>query len=200
MDVIRTLDPVAKRTAIMAAAETLFASRGFSKTTMANIATKADVAVGSLYRAFPDKLALLSALHDAMEQRFVDAILQNWAIEQPAEARFRRMIEAIMDQTVAVQSSMPLYMQTRDLVSSGGQEPGVRTVAVIAELYEAGIVRGEFIAMRPSMAAAIGHGIVEGGMRDWMKHGGQVADLQAAVDTMSSCFARAFVVMTTSQN
>jgi AcrR family transcriptional regulator len=184
----------------MAAAEQLFASRGFAKTTMAHIATKAEVAVGSLYRAFPDKLALLTALHDSMEQRFIDAILRSWDIKQTAEARFRHMIEAIMEETVAVQSSMPLYMQTRDLVSSGGQEPGARTVAVIAELYEAGITRGEFIAMRPSMAAAIGHGIVEGGMRDWMMQGGQAADLQAAVDAMSSCFARAFVVMRTPQS
>jgi AcrR family transcriptional regulator len=200
VNVTRTLDPPAKRAAIMAAAEQLFASRGFAKTTMAHIATKAEVAVGSLYRAFPDKLALLTALHDSMEQRFIDAILRSWDIKQTAEARFRHMIEAIMEETVAVQSSMPLYMQTRDLVSSGGQEPGARTVAVIAELYEAGITRGEFIAMRPSMAAAIGHGIVEGGMRDWMMQGGQAADLQAAVDAMSSCFARAFVVMRTSQS
>ena len=178
----------------MAAAEQLFASRGFAKTTMAHIAAEAEVAVGSLYRAFPDKLALLTALHDTMEQRFIDVILGSWDIGQPAETRFRRMIEVIMEQTSAVRSSMPLYMLTRDLVSSGGQEPGTRTVAVIADLYEAGIARGDFIAMRPSMAAAIGHGIVEGGMRDWMMQGGYPADLPDAIDAMSSCFARAFVV------
>ena len=190
----RTLDPAAKRGAIMTAAEQLFASRGFAKTTMAQIAKEAEVAVGSLYRAFSDKLALLTALHDAMEQQFIDAILRSWDIEQPAEARFRRMIEAIMEQTTAVQSSMPLYMLTRDLVSSGGQEPGARTIAVIAALYEVGISRGEFIAMRPSIAAAIGHGIVEGGMRDWMMQGGHAAEIQSVVDVVSSCFVRAFVV------
>lgn len=190
----RTLDPAAKRGAIMTAAEQLFASRGFAKTTMAQIAKEAEVAVGSLYRAFSDKLALLTALHDAMEQQFIDAILRSWDIEQPAEARFRRMIEAIMEQTTAVQSSMPLYMLTRDLVSSGGQEPGARTIAVIAALYEDGISRGEFIAMRPSIAAAIGHGIVEGGMRDWMMQGGHAAEIQSVVDVVSSCFVRAFVV------
>lgn len=194
MNVARTLNPPAKRAAIMAAAEYLFASRGFAKTTMADIAAKAEVAVGSLYRAFPDKLALLNALHYAMEQRFIDAIVGSWDIAQPAEARFRRMVEAIMEQTSAVRSSMPLYMLTRDLVSSGGQEPGARTVAVIAKLYEAGISRGDFIAMRPSLAAAMGHGIVEGGMRDWMTRGGDAASLPDAVDAMSSCFARAFVL------
>lgn len=193
VNAVRTLDPAAKRAAIIAAAEHLFACQGFAKTTMAQIAAKADVAVGSLYRAFPDKLALLTALHEAMEQRFIDAIVQSWDVDQPAKARFRRMIEAIMLQTVAVLASMPLYMLTRDLVSSGGQEPGTRTIAVIAGLYEEGIARGEFINMRPSTAAAIGHGIVEGGMRDWMTRGGHVAELETVIDAVTSCFARAFV-------
>jgi AcrR family transcriptional regulator len=200
VNIARTLDPKAKRTAIMAAGEELFASYGFAKTTMAQIAAKANVAVGSLYRAFPDKLALLTALHIAMEQKFIDVILESWDFEQPAEVRFRRMIEAIMDQTVAVQSSMPLYMLTRDLVSSGGQEPGARTIAVIATLYKTGVDRGDFVAIHPSMAAAIGYGMVEGGMRDWMAGGGEASELQIAVDVMTSCFVRAFVVGGLSQN
>jgi AcrR family transcriptional regulator len=200
VNVTRTLDPTAKRAAIMAAGEELFASCGFAKTTMAQIAAKAEVAVGSLYRAFPDKLALLTALHDAMEQKFVDAILASWDLELTAEARFRRMIAAIMDQTVAVQSSMPLYMLTRDLVSSGGQEPGARTIAVIAKLYEAGVGRGEFVAIHPSTAAAIGYGMVEGGMRDWMAAGGDATELQIVVDVMTGCFVRAFVVSSISQS
>ncbi len=196
MNAARTLNPPAKRAAIMLAAEHLFSSQGFAKSTMAQIAQKAEVAVGSLYRAFPDKLALLTALHAAMEQRFIDAILQSWDVAQPAEARFRDMIEAIMRQTVAVLPSMPLYMLTRDLVSSGGQAPGTRTIAVIADLYAGGIARSEFIAMRPSTAAAIGHGIVEGGIRDWMTQGGHVAELETVIDAVAACFVRAFVMPT----
>ncbi len=177
----------------MAAAEQLFASRGFAKTTMAQIAAKADVAVGSLYRAFPDKLALLTALHIAMEQRFIAVILQSWNIEHPAQMRFHRMIEAIMRETFAVQSSMPLYMLTRDLVSSGGQEPGARTIAVIAELYETGMAKGDLIAMRPATAAAIGYGMVEGGMRDWLKQGGRMTELNGVTKVISSCFERTFI-------
>lgn len=190
----RTLDPMAKRAAILAAGEIMFASAGFAKTTMAQIAAKADVAVGSLYRAFPDKLALLTALHDEMEQKFIDAILRSWDVERPPEQRFRSMIEALMGQASAARSSMPLYMLTRDLVSSGGKEPGARTVAVIAKLYEAGVQRGEFVATRPAMAAAIAYGMVEGGMRDWMTSGEQAADYQTAVEVLTSFFVRAFVL------
>ena len=193
MNSARTLDPDAKRVAIMAASERLFASNGFAKTTMAQIAQEANVAVGSLYRAFPDKLALLTALHDAMEQKFIDVIHDSWHLEKPPAERFQSMIEGLMNQAAAVRASMPLYMLTRDLVSSGGEEPGARTVTVIAKLYEAGTARGEFVAMHPTMAAAIGYGMVEGGMRDWMTHGGEAADLQAAVNALNDCFVRAFV-------
>jgi AcrR family transcriptional regulator len=190
----RTLDPSAKRAAILAAGEILFASAGFARTTMAQIAAKADVAVGSLYRAFPDKLALLTALHSEMEQKFVNAILRSWDIDRPPEQRFRAMIEALMAQVSAARASMPLYMLTRDLVSSGGQEPGAKTVAVIARLYEAGVQRGEFVATQPALAAAIAYGMVEGGIRDWMTSTSQAAEYQTAVDVMTRFFVRAFVL------
>lgn len=196
----RPLNPHAKRAAIMFAAEQLFASCGFAKTTMAQIATKADVAVGSVYRAFPDKLALLTALHEMMEKKFIDTILDNWDFEQPADVRFRHMTTAIMNKTAEVKASMPLYMLTRDLVSSGGQEPGERTRAVIAGLFEAGTERGELVAIPSSMAAAIGYGIVEGGMRDWMAGGAHAAALPVAVDILTGCFVRAFVIDGTLQN
>ncbi len=177
----------------MAAGEALFASAGFAKTTMAQIASRADVAVGSVYRAFPHKLALLVALHEAMEARFVQALLTSWETEQNPERRFHAMVTALMNHAADVRDSMPLYMLTRDLVSSGGQEPGAQTIKVIANLYEAGIARGEFIAMRPAMAAAIGYGMIEGGMGDWMKKGATETGLREAIDALTGCFVRAFV-------
>lgn len=192
----RTLDPGAKRTAIMAAGEQLFSSAGFAKTTMAQIAARADVAVGSLYRAFPDKLALLAALHEAMEANFVDVLLASWDIDHPPNLRFRAMIEALMMHAGAVRSSMPLYMLTRDLVSSGGREPGARMISIIAELYQAGVERSDFIPMRPAIAAAIGYGMIEGGMRDWIASGAHAAELSSAIDVMTGCFERAFVLTT----
>ena len=190
----RALDPDGKRLAIMAAGEALFASAGFAKTTMAQIAARAGVAVGSVYRAFPHKLALLAALHEAMEAGFVDALLTSWETEHDPERRFRAMVTALMTHAAAVRQSMPLYMQTRDLVSSGGQSPGAKIIDVIADLYEAGVAHGELIAMRPAMAAAIGYGMIEGGMGDWMKLGASEAGLPESIDALTECFVRAFVL------
>ncbi len=55
---------VATRRRVLEAAEGLFARAGYDRTSMADVAERAGVAVGTLYHHFPDKRALLFALID----------------------------------------------------------------------------------------------------------------------------------------
>jgi AcrR family transcriptional regulator len=55
---------LATRRRVLDAAETLFARLGFEPTSMADVAERAGVGVGTLYHHFPDKRALLLALID----------------------------------------------------------------------------------------------------------------------------------------
>lgn len=55
---------VATRRRVLAAAESLFARRGYEATGMADVAERAGIGVGTLYHHFPDKRALLLALID----------------------------------------------------------------------------------------------------------------------------------------
>jgi AcrR family transcriptional regulator len=55
---------VATRRRVLAAAESLFSRRGYEASSMADVAEKAGVGVGTLYHHFPDKRALLLALID----------------------------------------------------------------------------------------------------------------------------------------
>ncbi|HTO06474.1 MAG TPA: helix-turn-helix domain-containing protein [Myxococcota bacterium] len=55
---------VATRRRVLQAAESLFARRGYEATSMADVAERASVGVGTLYHHFPDKRALLLALID----------------------------------------------------------------------------------------------------------------------------------------
>jgi AcrR family transcriptional regulator len=54
----------ATRRKVLAAAEALFGRRGYEPTTMADVAERAGIGVGTLYHHFPDKRALLLALID----------------------------------------------------------------------------------------------------------------------------------------
>lgn len=53
------------RAALLAAARELFAARGLERTTIAEIAERADIAIGSFYNYFPTKEELLEALLEA---------------------------------------------------------------------------------------------------------------------------------------
>jgi AcrR family transcriptional regulator len=63
----RTVDPVkyrAKRTHILDAAARLFATKGFEKTTTADICAAAGISSGSLFHYFPNKRAIFLAIFE----------------------------------------------------------------------------------------------------------------------------------------
>jgi AcrR family transcriptional regulator len=61
---------------VLVAAARLFIERGYDETTMADIARDADVAVGSIYKRFPDKNSILSAILEGYRQTRYAEILQ----------------------------------------------------------------------------------------------------------------------------
>ncbi|MDX2234772.1 MAG: TetR/AcrR family transcriptional regulator [Hyphomonadaceae bacterium] len=188
----RKMDPEGKRDAVLGAGEALFASAGYAGATMADIARAADVAVGSVYRLFPDKAALLAALHQRMEDRFIDAILRGWrAGPSPAE-RFGPMIDALLDEAWAVRDVMPLYTLTRDLIGATAYEPHRRMVDTIARLYREGVAAGAFARHDPAIAAAIAYGMVDGALRVWMKNPTRARRAAVARD-LKTLFDRAFL-------
>jgi len=50
--------------AILEAAVDLFTTKGIAETTMSEIAARAGISIGSLYQFFPQKVAVIKALHD----------------------------------------------------------------------------------------------------------------------------------------
>ena len=60
---------VVTRQRLLAAAEDLFTRRGYAGTTMADVAARAGVGVGTVYHHFPEKRALLLELIDAWGER-----------------------------------------------------------------------------------------------------------------------------------
>jgi len=63
-----------KRADIMQAALGLIAERGFHATPMAEIAEKAGVAVGTIYRYFDNKDMLITELHQELEEKIMKVL------------------------------------------------------------------------------------------------------------------------------
>lgn len=91
----------AGKSRIMAAARTLFSSHGFHQTSMAELATAAQVSVGQIYRIFRGKEDIIEALvlDDAEERSVHMAALRSrltageLTIEQTFEELYRRTID-----------------------------------------------------------------------------------------------------------
>ncbi len=70
----REREKLQRRREILAAAQELFSRRGFERTSMAQIAARAEFAVGTLYKFFKDKRALYRALILDTVQEFERAL------------------------------------------------------------------------------------------------------------------------------
>jgi len=80
--------PVDKREAIFDAALTLFAERGFHGTSVPDIATRAGVGAGTIYRYFEGKDALVNALYQHYKGVLVQALLTRFDPDGPPRAAF----------------------------------------------------------------------------------------------------------------
>ncbi len=77
-----------KREAILDAALTLFAERGFHGTSVPDIAQRAGVGAGTIYRYFEGKEALVNALYQHHKHGLVQALLQGFDAAAPPRAAF----------------------------------------------------------------------------------------------------------------
>ena len=79
-----------RREAIMAAALELFVERGFFGTAVPEIAERADVGAGTIYRYFESKEALVNELYRAEKQRFMQHVMDGFP-GGPARELFRSL-------------------------------------------------------------------------------------------------------------
>ncbi|MFA5073131.1 MAG: TetR/AcrR family transcriptional regulator [Nitrospirota bacterium] len=90
-----------KRDEIMQATLELIAEHGFHGAPTAMIAEKANVAIGSIYRYFENKDALVNELYYEIENRIFEAIIANYQKEKPIKERFSHIGEKLLKYLIA---------------------------------------------------------------------------------------------------
>ena len=80
-----------KREAILDAALDLFVERGFFGTAVPEIADKAGVGAGTIYRYFDSKEALVNAIYRQQKQHFAHVVLDDFPASAPTREQFRTM-------------------------------------------------------------------------------------------------------------
>lgn len=163
----RVQDPKAKRVAILASAARLFAQQGYEATSIAAIAGDAGVAVGSVYRQFPDKVAVLSALHHDLEHGLISVMEAAWADDLPYLERFKPMFAALFAALTEIHSIMPILAMTKELVGNGDYISGEAMIAAIRRMYFEGVENGALRDYLPEIMPSLLHGMVNGGLSAW---------------------------------
>ncbi len=86
-----------KTEAILKAALDLFVERGFHGTPVPEIAERAGVGAGTIYRSFESKEALVNALYQRWKQAIVDKMVTDFPADAPARVQFRTIWERMAE-------------------------------------------------------------------------------------------------------
>src|SRR5262245_41831734 len=94
-----TEDPKAE--AILKAALELFVERGFHGTPVPEIAERAGVGAGTIYRSFANKEALVNVLYRRWKQSLAEKMISEFDPDRPAREQFRGVWERTADFALA---------------------------------------------------------------------------------------------------
>jgi AcrR family transcriptional regulator len=185
----RRVDPDGKRAMILGEAQKLFADHGFARTTVALVATNANVAVGSVHRIFGDKKHLLLAAQADVEQRFIDAMTRGWETDGSVRDRFDAMLVALFDEMVRLQPLMPMMALRADAGPTPGHDEAATLRATIRQLVGEAVEKGEFRTVPIEPAAEIAFGMVDAAMRAAFSTGTPQA-ITAYIDVLGDMLVR----------
>lgn len=161
----RTRDPDAKRAALHQSAFALLANNRYEDVPVAMIAQHADVAVGTFYRFYPTKMALLQAMSDTLEEAFVSDMHIAWGARETYPDKIIALAEALFGTITAHSAEIGVMQMTAGHRPATSKPLGDSIRAAIAHLYNEGLTRGAFEKHDPTSFAAAAHGLVDGLMR-----------------------------------
>ncbi|MCG3128237.1 MAG: hypothetical protein CHACPFDD_03114 [Phycisphaerae bacterium] len=149
------------RREILAAAQDLFSRKGFDRTSMAEIADRAEFAVGTLYKLFEDKQALYRALILDTVREFEAALSAALNARGSEIEKLERYIETKADLFVRHIPTARLYFgQTAaaQCAPTVGLDRAARALYEkvldrLESLFRAGIRRMLFVEVEPKMLA-----------------------------------------------
>ena len=176
-----------KRDAIMSAALALFVERGFHGTAVPEVAERAGVGAGTIYRYFESKEALVNELYRRHKQLLATRVLAQFPVDAVAREQFRalwfRMARYVADEPLGF-AFLELHNHRSYLdAESRAAEERLKQFAV--QFLEAAQRRGEIRAVAPMILI----GVVMGAFIGLVRHAGEcglVMD-EAAWTTAEQC-------------
>ena len=117
-----------KKTAVLQATLELISEQGFHATPMSQIAQKANIGVGTIYRYFPSKEDLINSLYIQVKSRLAQHVFKNHLDKKPVRKSFVLLIRTIIDYLIANPMEF-LFMEqyaNSPLITTATRQEGMR--------------------------------------------------------------------------
>lgn len=161
---------------ILDAALTLMVSRGFTATTVDDIAKQAGLTKGAIYFHFKSKTAILTALLDIIEKLIIGGMTERVIKAGPTSTD--KLVAAIHSQGKLAESKTKyLLLFTIVLLEFNGTDSMIETrvrsiygayLAALEEIIRAGKAAGEFqVDVEPQELAAVVMALEHGTLMEW---------------------------------
>lgn len=174
---------VDKRRAIIDAAEYLFTKAGYETTTMAQVATRAGVAVGTVYLYFKNKNDLLAAVKDSWEEEVLRALTVPELASVPYHLRARPMIEATFNVCARHTEMVQLLGMQAEMLGEWKSQPPEPIRGAIKTFLDEAIEAGSIRQVDTEAASTIIYGMVNSALLQcFCNNGGQ--GQQAYIDLL----------------
>lgn len=177
-----------KREAIVEAARELFTTIGYETTTMAEVARKAGIAVGTVYLYYKNKQELLQAVCGDWSDKFVQYMRELDLLGIPHHKRARALVEASFRMCEEHQEGVQLLGLQPQMIGEEGKEKYTAPILeALVPFFEDGIAAGSIRPVDPQIAAVIAFGMVHGCLHQCFDlEGGQNQQryIEALVDTL----------------
>lgn len=181
-----------KREAIIEAATDLFTNVGYETTTIAEVAKRAGVAVGTVYLYFKNKQEILYGVRDCWNFDFVQYMLQQDFSEKPHHKRIRPLVEACFAACEEQTEKVQLMGLSPQVIGEGKWSLGESSPAMvhlIKNWLDQAIAEGAFRCVDTEKTALLSYSMVSTALEQcYGLNNGQ--DKEAYIDTLVDAFTR----------
>lgn len=172
------------RARLLAAARELFAERGLHDTAISDIATRADVGLGTVYLHFQNKEELLAAIVDDDITELLGRIHEATAGLAGALARHRAGLRIYLQEAFARRATSRILFEQVPQAHVALRGARERWVAVVEALVREGVAAGEIQTDNPELLAQILVAIAGQAALWWSAH--DAPGPAAVADTISA--------------
>lgn len=188
----------ARRQDILCAAESLFSKHGFFKTNMAEIASTAQFAMGTVYRFFRSKEDIYISLVEAKVEELASRIERAIADLPSASEKIKALIRVKLEYADRNRDFFRIYVSEWSgfewtIKSAFGERVWklyMAQIDLVADLVREGMRAGEFRDIDPKDASLALHGMLNSTMYMWMLQVHPTSSLVEKEPLVSSMFLR----------